>query len=194
MVVELHQPPGFKAGDEGRLERDSRFESSTPRIWRQPSPLIPIDEDRLRRSSRKRGSIRLVSRRWAKRRSSPSRLLLIRQVLAGTCQFFRHGLDLTGGRPGTHSPRPSRTVETGQTAPRTAPRGRAGPATPACRPASPARGCNSRTDTRCEQPCDTVSISASRTRDSFSRPLVAASPRLRSSALRAAGGHGVTPL
>ena len=25
-----------------QLERDSRFESSTPRIWRQPSPLIPI--------------------------------------------------------------------------------------------------------------------------------------------------------
>ena len=25
-----------------QLERDSRFESSTPRIWRRPSPLIPI--------------------------------------------------------------------------------------------------------------------------------------------------------
>ncbi len=45
-----------------------------------------------------------------------------------------------------HIGEPSRTVETGQTArSRTAPRGRAGPATPACRSASPARGCNSRT-------------------------------------------------
>ena len=182
MVVgddELHavEPPGFKAGDEGR---PARARLSIRELHAQDlAPALAVDpdrdEDRLRLDHavepdllvpriEDQIGIRLVEPALGK---APEQSL---QALVDPAdgarrervpaQFFRHGLDLAGGHAldihlgqrthqGLLGP-----LKTGQTArSRTAPRGRAGPATPACRSASPARGCNSRTDTRCEQPC-----------------------------------------
>ena len=76
-----------------QLDRDSRFDSSTPRTQRRPSPLIPIATKTAwlwitpssrtfsLRASRIRYGYASSSRRSAKRRRTPSRLALIRLMV-----------------------------------------------------------------------------------------------------------------